>query len=58
MANQIFVQVVGKRGESIGGIDRSLAKHYRFSDEELDYILNYDLRHRLVENSKEVNNGD
>jgi len=31
----------------IDGIDRILAKHYGFTDEELDFIINYDIKYRL-----------
>jgi len=28
-------------------IDRALAKHYGFTDEELDFIINYDIKYRM-----------
>ena len=28
-------------------IDRVLATHYGFTDEELDYIINYDIKYRM-----------
>lgn len=28
-------------------IDRMLAKHYGFTAEELDFIINYDIKYRL-----------
>jgi len=31
----------------IDEIDRALAKHYGFTDEELDYIINYDIKYRM-----------
>ncbi len=31
----------------IDEIDRVLAKHYGFSDEELDFIINYDIKYRV-----------
>lgn len=31
----------------IDDIDRVLAKHYGFTDEELDYIINYDIKYRM-----------
>jgi CRISPR/Cas system-associated endoribonuclease Cas2 len=31
----------------IDEIDRVLARHYGFTDEELDFIINYDLKYRL-----------
>ena len=31
----------------IDDIDRVLAKHYDFTDEELDFIINYDIKFRM-----------
>jgi len=31
----------------IDKIDGVLARHYGFSDEELDFIVNYDIKYRL-----------
>jgi hypothetical protein len=31
----------------IDEIDRVLAQHYGFTDEELDYIINYDIKYRM-----------
>ncbi len=31
----------------INDIDRVLAKHYGFSVEELDFIINYDIKYRM-----------
>ena len=28
-------------------IDRILAKHYSFTDEEMDFIVNYDIKYRM-----------
>ncbi len=28
-------------------IDKVLAKHYGFTPEELDFIINYDIKHRM-----------
>jgi hypothetical protein len=28
-------------------IDRVLAAHYGFTDEELDFIINYDIKYRM-----------
>jgi hypothetical protein len=33
--------------EVIDAIDRQLARHYGFDDEELDFVLSYDLKYRL-----------
>lgn len=37
----------------IDEIDRVLAKHYDFSDEELDFIVNYDIKYRMGRNNEE-----
>lgn len=37
----------------IDEIDRVLAKHYGFTDEELDFIINYDIKYRMGEGSEE-----
>ena len=31
----------------IDEIDQVLAKHYGFTDEELDFIINYDIKYRM-----------
>jgi hypothetical protein len=31
----------------IDEIDSVLAKHYSFTDEELDFIINYDIKYRM-----------
>jgi len=31
----------------IDEIDRVLAAHYGFTDEELDFIINYDIKYRM-----------
>ena len=31
----------------IDEIDRVLAEHYEFTDEELDFIINYDIKYRM-----------
>ena len=31
----------------INEIDKVLAKHYGFTDEELDFIINYDIKYRM-----------
>ena len=28
-------------------IDKALAEHYGFTEEELDYIINYDVKYRM-----------
>jgi hypothetical protein len=37
--------------ELLDEIDRVLAQHYGFSDEELDFILNYDIKYRMGQDS-------
>jgi hypothetical protein len=39
--------VVSRSKSIIDEIDRVLAKYYGFSDEELDYVINYDIKYRL-----------
>ena len=34
----------------IDTIDRVLAEHYGFTDEELDFIINYDIKYRMGRN--------
>ena len=31
----------------IDEIDNALARHYGFTDEELDFIINYDIKYRM-----------
>ena len=39
----------------IDEIDTALAEHYGFTDEELDFIINYDIKYRM---GKELDNGE
>ncbi|MBZ0198593.1 MAG: Eco57I restriction-modification methylase domain-containing protein [Ignavibacteriaceae bacterium] len=39
----------------IDEIDKVLAKHYGFTEEELDFIINYDIKYRM---GKELNDGE
>jgi hypothetical protein len=32
--------------------DRVLAQHYGFTDEELDFIINYDIKYRMGRDSE------
>ena len=34
-------------------IDSILAKHYSFTDEELDFIINYDIKYRMGRDAEE-----
>ena len=38
----------------IDSIDKVLAYHYEFSKEELDFIVNYDIKYRMGKELKEV----
>lgn len=40
----------------IDEIDRVLAKHYGFTDEELDFIINYDIKYRMGQDTEENGN--
>jgi hypothetical protein len=31
----------------IDAVDQALAKHYGFTDAELDFIINYDIKYRM-----------
>jgi len=37
----------------IDEIDRTLAKHYGFTGEELDFIINYDIKYRMGKDAGE-----
>ena len=39
----------------IDEIDRTLAQHYCFTGEEIDFILNYDIKYRLGRRSVALN---
>ena len=43
---------VQKSKPIIDEIDRILAKHYGFTDEELDFIINYDIKYRMGREAK------
>ena len=38
---------VGKSKKLIDEIDHALAQHCGFTDEELDFIINYDIKYRM-----------
>jgi hypothetical protein len=46
--------VASKSKPIIDEIDRVLAKHYGFTDEELDFIINYDIKYRMGQDNREV----
>jgi len=37
----------------VNEIDRVLSKHYGFTDEELDFIINYDIKYRMGQEEKD-----
>ncbi len=42
----------------IDEIDRVLARHYGFTDEELDFIINYDIKYRMGDDLFEDDEGE
>ena len=38
---------INKSKPIIDKIDKVLAKHYGFTEEELDFIINYDIKYRM-----------
>ncbi len=42
----------------IDQIDQILAKHYGFTDEELDFIINYDIKYRMGRGADGGEEGD
>ncbi len=44
---------VSKSKSIIDEIDQVLAKHYGFTDEELDFIINYDIKYRMGRESED-----
>ena len=51
-----FAQFYPKFSKSIiDEIDKVLAKHYGFTEEELDFIINYDIKYRMGD---ELNDND
>ena len=38
---------IRKSKEIIDEIDKVLAEHYNFTEEELDFIINYDIKYRM-----------
>ena len=47
---------IQKSKNIIDQIDKVLAQHYGFTDEELDFIVNYDIKYRM--GSTDDENGD
>ena len=46
--NVVYDEYYPKLSKSIiDEIDKVLAKHYGFTDEELDFIINYDIKYRM-----------
>jgi hypothetical protein len=44
---QIQSYKIAKSKPIIDEIDKVLAKHYGFTEEELDFIINYDIKYRI-----------
>lgn len=52
-----YAEIAALNSKSIiDEIDRVLARHYGFTDEELDFIINYDIKYRMGQDTEE--NGD
>jgi hypothetical protein len=49
---------VRKSKPIIDEIDKVLAKHYGFTDEELDFIINYDIKYRMGDELGEESNSE
>ena len=49
---------IQKSKPMINNIDRALARHYGFTEEELDFIINYDIKYRMGKDAEEGDNGD
>lgn len=50
----IYDEYYSKKSKAIiDKIDKVLAKHYGFTDEELDYIVNYDIKYRMGDSLNE-----
>ena len=39
--------ITPKINKTLVEIDKVLAQHYGFTDEELDFIINYDIKYRM-----------
>jgi hypothetical protein len=49
-----YAEITALNSKSIiDEIDRALAKHYGFTDEELDFIINYDIKYRMGQDTEE-----
>ena len=51
----IYEYKISKSKPIIDEIDKVLAKHYGFTEEELDLIINYDIKYRMGD---ELNDSD
>ena len=51
----IYEYKISKSKPIIDEIDKVLAKHYGFTEEELDFIINYDIKYRMGD---ELNDSD
>lgn len=49
-----YAEITALNSKSIiDEIDRVLARHYGFTDEELDFIINYDIKYRMGQDTEE-----
>jgi hypothetical protein len=49
---------VQKSKPIIDEIDRVLAQHYGFTDQELDFIINYDIKYRMGRSAEDAGDGE
>ena len=57
--NVIYDEYFPKKSKPIiDEIDKVLAKHYGFTEEELDFIINYDIKYRMGDELGEENNSN
>ena len=49
----IYEYKIYKSKPIIDEIDKLLASHYGFTEEELDFIINYDIKYRMGDELKE-----
>jgi hypothetical protein len=55
-AEVIYDQYWPEKSKSImDKIDKVLTKHYEFTDEELDFIINYDIKYRMGRDARDEN---
>ena len=51
MSHLLFISFIRSTSKkTIDRIDEVIAQHYGFTEEELDFIINYDIKYRTVRN--------